>query len=98
MTAPAYPTLQRGVNFNLYAGDGGSPTEVFTAVCIATTVKFDRKVELDDAMVIDCANPNNLAVRQSVAKGLTFDVSFSGKADFAKFKLIEAAMDGANPN
>lgn len=93
-----YPKLQRGVNFGLLAGDGATPTEVFSAVCIATTLKFDMKIDTDDAMVIDCAAPQNLPVRASVAKGQTWDVSFSGKADYTKFETIEAKMDGAPHN
>lgn len=91
----AYPTLHRGVEFNLYAGDGATPTEAFAAICIATTVKFDMKVDFDDAMVIDCAAPTNLAVRQSVAKGQTWDITFSGKADYAKYKAMETAWMAA---
>lgn len=98
MTAPSFPTLQRGVNFGLLAGDGAEPAEVFTAICLATTLKFDMKIDTDDAMVQDCANPQNLPVRQSVAKGITFDLSFSGKADFQRFKLLEARFDGTTRN
>ncbi len=97
MTTPSYPALQRGTSFQLYQGNGAG-TEVFSLVCVATTQDFDQKVETDDAMVIDCANPLNLPVRQSVAKGKTFDVSFSGKADFVKFHAIEANQDGAAHN
>lgn len=94
-----YPKLQRGTKFRLLAGDGGSPTETFSGLCVITTLKFDMKIDTDDAMVIDCDNPDNLPVRQSVAKGITFDLSGSGKADFAKYKVIETAfLTGATKN
>ena len=94
MTAASYPVFQRGVNFGLLAGDGASPTEVFTIVCIATTLDFDRAIETDDEMVIDCNNPQNLPVRQSIAKGITWDVTFSGKCDYSRFATIEGKFDG----
>ena len=87
-------TLQRGTSFRLLMGDGATPTEAFTLVCIATTLKFDQKVETDDAMVPDCTSPDNIPTRQSVVKGQTFDLAFSGKADFSKFKAINTVFTG----
>ena len=48
-------------------------------------------------MEIDCANPTNLPVRISVAKGETFDLTFSGKCDFQRWLTIQASKDG-NPH
>lgn len=97
MATPSFPTLQRGVNFSLLLGDGGG-TEVFTTVCIATTLGFNRAFEFDDVMMIDCANPQNIPVRTSIAKGQTWDITFSGRCDFARYKTLEAVFDGAAHN
>lgn len=93
MATPDFPKLQRGVNFRLLLGDGATPTEAFALVCLATTHKFSRALDTDDVMLQDCANPDNLPTRQSVPKGKTWDVSGSGRSDFAKFKALEAVFN-----
>lgn len=98
MPTPDFPVFQRGVNFGLLAGDGATPTEVFTPVCIATTVDFDRALDTEDVMMIDCANPQNIPVRQSTPKGQTWDVAFSGKCDFKRFLTIEANYNSFAPH
>ena len=98
MATPSFPVFQRGVNFGLLAGNGATPTELFTSVCLATTLDFTRAVQFDDEMVIDCANPQNLPQRQSIAKGQTWDVTFSGKCDYARFQALEAWLDGSPHN
>lgn len=93
----AFPTLQRGTALKIFAGDGTTPVEVFTLICIATTKQFKRSIETDDHMEIDCASPDNLPQRISVAKGKTWDLSISGRADYTKIPTLEAWLDG-NPH
>ena len=88
MTTPAYPALQRGTNFTLLRGDSVTPTEGFVLVCSATTLDCKLAIETDDAMVVDCANPTNLPVRLSVAKGQTHDITFSGKTDYLRWGTL----------
>lgn len=94
MATPSFPVFQRGVNFGLLIGNNATPTELFSSLCIATTLDFSRAIQFDDEMVIDCANPQNLPIRLSIAKGQTWDVTFSGKCDFARFQALEANFDG----
>ena len=98
MPTPDYPVYQRDENFNLFGGDGATPTEVFSLICIATTLSLDEAIDTDDSLVIDCANPQNLAVRQSVAKSQTWDIAFSGKCDFARFTTLRTRFDGTERN
>ena len=98
MTAPSYPTTHRGVEFQLLRGDGATPTEAFTLLAMAVTQDFKRQVETDDAMIIDTANPLNTPVRDSQPKGMTQDITFSGKCDYSRHRVLmtdfEAAQTG----
>ena len=92
MTAPSYPALHRGVEFQLLIGSGGG-SETFALVAVATTQDFKQDIETDDAMIIDVNNPLNTPVRWSAPKGSTWDLTFSGKADYVRFATLQAAHD-----
>jgi predicted secreted protein len=92
MVAPAYPNIHAGIGFTLNRGDGATP-EVFSLLCTATTVSFKQANVTEDAMLQDCANPGNAPARQSVVTGKTWDVDFSGKADYTRFAVIQGDFD-----
>jgi hypothetical protein len=94
----AFPNLQRGTSFRILAGDGATPTEAFTLICVATTKKFTRSIDTEDHKEIDCANPGNLPVRISVPTGQSWDLEISGRADFAKYLTLETWLDGNDHN
>lgn len=95
----AFPTLQRGSVMQIFAGDGATPTEVFTLICIASTKSFKRGVEVDSHFELDCASPDTLPRRVSIAKsGPTWQLDISGRADFVKFHTLEGWLDGATHN
>ena len=88
------PTNMQGVRFRLLRGDGNNP-ETFAFICTIVTLDLDRKVEYDDSMVADCDTPNAIPVRQSTVKAITWDMTFSGKADASKYRTLEADFETA---
>jgi hypothetical protein len=90
------PNLLPGYRFRLLRGDGGAP-ENFAFVCTATTQKLDEKLEFDDSMLLDCDDPNSLPERVSVPKGITWDITFSGKCDARRYQILRGDLLSANP-
>jgi hypothetical protein len=93
--------LLAGQKFYILVGDGASPTEAFTFFCVAVSVESKHAAEIEDAWVPDCNDPTALPTRASQVKGLTWDLTASGKADPAKLpyqRVITAFRAGAKIN
>ncbi|ATQ67734.1 MULTISPECIES: phage tail tube protein [Methylosinus] len=87
-----------GQKFYLLVGDG-AVSEAFTFLCVATTVSSKHGAEVEDAWVPDCNDPTALAARSSAVKGLTWDLTASGKCDPAKacYRRVIAAYRSGQP-
>lgn len=94
----SFPNLQRGTAFKIAMGDGATPTEAFTLLCIATTKSFKRSVDMEDHMEVDAANPDNIPSNVSVAKGQSWELSLSGRTDYLKYAALQSWLDGAPHN
>lgn len=90
-----------GQKFYVLVGDGATPTETFSFLCNATTVDSKHASDIEDAPVLDCADPTAPAVRASVVKMLTWDLTLSGLCDPSKppyQRLVTAWRAGSSVN
>ncbi|TDX63998.1 phage tail tube protein [Methylosinus sp. sav-2] len=94
----SFPNLQRGTAFKIAMGDGATPTEAFTLLCIATTKSFKRTIDTEDHMEVDATNPDNIPANVSVAKGQAWELSISGRTDYVRYAVLQGWLDGAPHN
>ena len=93
----ANPQTLDGTKFYLLSGDGATPTEVFTFVCVATDITSTKSTDVEDIMLPDCANPAALATRQSAVRSKSWDISISGIADPLKVAPLKTAYEAGTP-
>ena len=84
----SYPVRTPGFKFNLYTVSGGSGT----FVCSATSVGLKESAETEDHMEQDCANPVALPQKVSIAKGVTWSISFSGRMEATTYQALRARI------
>jgi hypothetical protein len=93
----AQPKILRGTYFSLGIGDGGSP-ETFTALCGVTTRNFTHQHNTSDVYTRDCADPENVPVRNLIVTGEAWSLNGSGVLNRDNLDTIIATDDGQTHN
>jgi hypothetical protein len=93
----AQPKLLRGTYFSLMLGNGADP-EVFTALCGITTRNFTHQSNTNDTTTRDCADPENVPVRNLIVTSTQWDLTGEGVLNRDNFDDIQAADDGQPHN
>lgn len=86
----AQPKIIRGTYFSLMLGDGATPAEVFTALCGITTRSFTYQANTNDVFTRDCADPENVPIRNAIVTGEQWDISGEGVLNRDQLADIEA--------
>lgn len=94
----AQPDIIRGTYFSLMLGDGATPTEVFTAICGIRTRNFTHQSNTSDVFTRDCADPENVPVRNLIVTGSQWDLTGEGVLNRANLEDLQAADDGQPHN
>lgn len=94
----AQPDIIRGTYFSLMLGNGAEPTEVFTALCGITTRTFAHQTNTNDVFTRDCADPENIPVRNLIPTGEQWDLSGEGVLNRANLESMIAADDAQRHN
>lgn len=96
MAAPV--TLRFGDGY-IEAGDGATPTEVFTKVCGFTEIQLTFEKELNETVVPDCDDPDAPAWTQRDAVSQSMSFSCSGVAAVDALPALQGMFaDGASRN
>jgi hypothetical protein len=90
----AQPKILRGTYFSLMLGDGATPTETFTALCGITTRNFTHQHNSNDVNTRDCADPENVPVRNLIITSEQWDLTGEGVMNRSNLEAIQAADDG----
>lgn len=95
----AAPKPLSGTRYNLYVGDGATPTEVFTYACFITTFQVTKQVVADQEIVGDCANPTAPAARITIPKYKEFKITGSGvmAVEDAAYQRLRSQYDTMQP-
>jgi len=93
----AQPKILRGTYFSLMLGDGAGP-ETFTALCGITTRNFTHQSNTNDVFTRDCADPENVPVRNIIVSGVQWDLTGEGVLNRSNLEAIQAADDGQPHN
>lgn len=93
----AQPDILRGTYFSLMLGDGAGP-EVFTALCGITTRDFTHARNSQDVNTRDCADPENVPVRNLIITNEQWDLTGEGVLNRANLAVIQAADDNQPHN
>jgi predicted secreted protein len=94
----AQPKILRGTYFSLMLGNGGTPTETFEALCGITTRNFTHANNTNDVFTRDCADPENVPVRNLIVTGEQWDLTGTGVLNRDNLDTIIAADDGLTHN
>lgn len=94
----AQPDIIRGTYFSLMLGDGATPSETFAALCGITTRDFTHQSNTNDTFTRDCADPENVPVRNIIVTGVQWDLTGEGVLNRANLAAIQAADDGQPHN
>jgi predicted secreted protein len=87
----AQPDIIRGTYFVLAMGDGGTPTETFEALCGINTRTFNYTANTNDQFTRDCADPENVPVRNAIVTGEQWELSGEGSLNRSQLQDIEDA-------
>jgi predicted secreted protein len=93
----AQPDIIRGTYFSLMLGDGGGP-ETFAALCGITTKNFTHQSNSQDVNTRDCADPENVPVRNVIITSQQWDLTGEGVLNRANLEDIQDADDGQPHN
>lgn len=93
----AQPKIIRGTYFSLMLGDGGSP-ETFTALCGITTRAFTHQSQTSNVFTRDCADPENVPVRNLISTGEMWTLTGSGTLNRLNLAAIQGADNGQTHN
>lgn len=93
----ARPANIRGTYFILAMGDGAEPTELFTALCGIKTRQFTSQHNTTDNFTRDCADPEDVPIRQLILTGRQWSISGDGDLDRNNIDTVIAA-DGITKN
>lgn len=93
----AQPKIIRGTYFSLMLGDAATP-EVFAALCGITTRTFRHQSNSNDVFTRDCADPENVPVRNLIITGEQWDLTGTGVLNRDNLDVIIAADDGQTHN
>lgn len=92
------PALMQGQLLQVFLGDGATPTEAFTLLCIVSSKSLRREVQFDDFMEPSCVNPNNLPTKVKVPRSTSWSLSISGRMDASRIAPLEAWLTGTARN
>lgn len=87
----AQPDIIRGTYFVLALGDGATPTETFTGICGINTRTFTAQANTNDQFTRDCADPENVPIRNLIVTGKQWSLSGEGSLNRAQLDDIIAA-------
>jgi hypothetical protein len=87
----AQPKIIRGTYFSLMLGNAGSP-ETFAALCGITTRSFTHQANTNDVFTRDCADPENVPVRNIIVTGEQWDLSGEGVLNREFLEDVQAAI------
>lgn len=87
----AQPDIIRGTYFVLAMGDGQTPTETFEALCGIATRTFTYTANTNDQFTRDCADPENVPVRNAIVTGEQWELSGEGSLNRSQLDIMEAA-------
>lgn len=85
------PDIIRGTYFVLALGDAAAPTENFDPLCGITTRQFTYQANTTDQFTRDCADPEDVPVRNLIVTGEQWSLSGDGSLNRAQIADIEAA-------
>jgi hypothetical protein len=88
----ARPDIIRGTYFVLAMGDGGEPTETFTALCGIKTRSFVDQINTSDVFTRDCADPEDAPIRRLIRTGQQWSLSGEGDLNRENLDTIIAAQ------
>lgn len=94
----AQPKIIRGTYFSLMAGNGATPTEVFTALCGITTRSFTSQTNTQDVFTRDCADPENVPIRRVIPTGKQWDLTGEGVLNRENLATLQGLDDGQPHN
>lgn len=94
----AQPKKIRGTYFALMLGNGATPTELFEALCGISTRTFTSQTNTNDAFTRDCADPENVPVRNIIVSGKQWDLTGEGTLNRENLEALQAADDGQPHN
>lgn len=87
----ARPDILRGTYVTVLMGDGAGP-EVFTVLCGVTAKSLAEQVNTTDTFNRDCADPEDVPVRQISATGRQWSMRASGNLNRAQKALLDGAV------
>jgi len=87
----ARPKIVRGTYVNILIGNGAT-LEVFTPICGLTARSFTYQVNTQDTFVRDCADPEDIPVRELILTGEQWDLSGSGLLDRSALQNLNQAV------
>lgn len=87
----AQPDIIRGTYFVLAMGDGATPTETFVGLCGISTRTFTYTANTTDQATRDCADPENVPVRNLIVTSEQWSLSGEGSLNRAQLEIMEAA-------
>lgn len=87
----ARPDILRGTYSTILMGDGATP-EVFTVLCGITAKSITEQVNTSDTFNRDCADPEDVPVRQISGTGRQWSMRGSGNMNRANFQDLEDAV------
>jgi hypothetical protein len=93
----AQPKILRGTYFSLMLGDGGSP-ETFLALCGFTTRNFTHARGTNDIYTRDCADPEDVPIRNLIVTGESWSLSGNGVLNRENLDTIIAADNNLTHN
>lgn len=93
----AQPKILRGTYASLMLGDGAGP-EVFTALCGFRVVNFSHVSNTQDIATRDCADPENVPVRNIIVTSAQWDLTGEGVLNRDTLPELQAADDGQPHN
>lgn len=74
----ARPNTLRGTYVEILMGDGAGP-EVFTVLCGITAKSITAQVNTGDSFTRDCADPEDIPIRELILSGKQWDLRGSGQ-------------------
>jgi hypothetical protein len=86
----ARPDIIRGTYITILMGDGAAP-EVFTVLCGITAKSMTTQVNTSDTFNRDCADPEDVPVRQISATGRQWSMRGSGNMNRALLPDLDDA-------
>jgi hypothetical protein len=81
----------RGTYITVLMGDGATP-EVFTVLCGITAKSMTTQVNTSDEFNRDCAQPEDVPVRELIATGKQWSIRGSGQMNRDLEPMLDAAV------